>query len=281
MEKTYKSVKFTLTPNKAEFSEILSAQLDAVGFEGIFEEEQSVTAYIKANQFEESGLKVIKKLLGSLHCTISWETKEIIEQNWNRVWEENFEPVIIPDQCVVRAPFHQEFSEYDLVITIEPKMSFGTGHHQTTRLMMEEMLRMDLSGKKVLDMGCGTGVLAILAEKLGAVEVLAVDNDQWSYENTLENISRNSCKNIEVIKGSVNKLPEQEFNLILANINRNILLEQIPSYAIHAAAGSYLLLSGILLQDEETIRERAEEAGYRHLRSAMLENWMLLIFQTN
>ena len=277
----YKSIKFTLDPFSGEFSEILSANLDALGFEGILEEEQVLTAYIPADQFEESGLKEVKELLGSLSCKVSWEVKEIAEQNWNRVWEENFEPVIIPGGCVVRAPFHPEFTEFERVITIEPKMSFGTGHHQTTRLMMEEMLQMDMKDKQVLDMGCGTGVLAIVAEKLGAAGILAVDNEPWAYKNTLENINRNSCRKIKVLEGSSNTIPAQEFDLILANINRNCLLEQIPDYALHAAEGSYLMLSGILQQDTETIRERAEQAGYRFVKSETLDNWMLLIFQTN
>ncbi|MBN1951761.1 MAG: 50S ribosomal protein L11 methyltransferase [Bacteroidales bacterium] len=275
------SVAITLHPDTPEFREMLIAQLDIHGFEGVFEEDERIIAYIPALQLDESALMELERDMQYLGCTPGFFREDIEEQNWNSVWEQNFEPVVIEGLCAVRAPFHDRFPDVQHEITIEPKMSFGTGHHQTTRLIMQELFNLDVRNKKVLDMGCGTGVLAILALKLGASSLTAIDIDDWAYENTLENIARNDCPGIEVKKGSVEAIPEVEYELILANINRNILLEQIPVYVLHMAPKASLVLSGILVEDEAIIRKRASEFNLEFVSSNTLDKWMMLIFQRN
>ena len=278
----HKSVAITLHPDTPEFREMMIAQLDIYGFEGVFEEEDRLIAYIPVHELDESSLIELERNMQYLGCTPGFFLEDIEEQNWNSVWEKNFDPVVIEGLCAVRAPFHQAFPDVRFEIVIEPKMSFGTGHHQTTRLILEEMFRIEFAGKKILDMGCGTGVLAILAAKMGAAEITAIDIDDWAYENTLENIIRNNCPQIQVKKGSTEAIPEEKYDVILANINRNILLEQIPVYSRQLSEGALLIVSGILSEDEEIIRSRAEEDSVlTHLTSRSLDKWMMMIFQRN
>ena len=277
----YKAIHIYLNPLTPEFSEILIALLDAYEFEGIHERENVIDTYIAVKNFNPDWMDAIQSAMLKTGCRIMWEEELVPDRNWNALWESNFEPVIIEGQCVIRAPFHPEFKNTRYSITIEPKMAFGTGHHQTTRLMMEQMLKMDMQNKKVLDMGCGTGVLGILASLLGASEVIAVDLDNWAYQSTLENSEKNQIKNLTVLEGDIKVVPSAGFDIILANINRNTLLEQMLDYARLSHKGGRLLLSGILEEDFQPIKEEAVKSGFKLLNSQVLNGWIVMLFERN
>jgi ribosomal protein L11 methyltransferase len=208
---------------------------------------------------------------------ISFTQTEIEQVNWNVEWEKNFHPIIVNEQCGVRAPFHPKPDvTYDIVI--EPKMSFGTGHHATTHMMIEFLLEQDLQGKKVLDMGCGTGVLAIVAEKRGASQLDAIDIDNWCYQNTQENVERNECSKIEAFEGGAELLQDRHYDVIIANINRNILLEDMPSYNRSLNAGGELYLSGFYSGDIPVIKAECEKHGLEYEDFKEREEWVALKF---
>ena len=224
----YLEYDFTIEPTQPA-TDILIAELGEVGFESFVENETGLLAYILKSDWREDILDGLY-ILQQPGFEISWTQKEIQQQNWNAEWERNFHPITIGNRCMVRAPFHPAAGvEYDIVI--EPKMSFGTGHHETTHMMLQHILDMDVQGKSVLDMGCGTGVLAILAKKKGAGPVDAIDIDEWCYLNTQENIERNDCGSIKAFLGDSSLLKGKKYDVILANIIRNILLEVILVYA--------------------------------------------------
>ena len=228
-------------------TEILIAELGYAGFESFVETEEGVTAYIQKEEWNENILDDIY-ILSSDEFTITFDFNDIEQTNWNEEWEKNFNPIIVDNLVSVRAPFHEKpDTKYDLII--EPKMSFGTGHHETTHMMIQHIIKNDFKGKSVLDMGCGTGVLAILAEKVGASKLDAIDIDNWCYLNSLENVERNDCHNISVYEGDVNLLKGKKYDSIIANINRNILLADIPSYAKCLNEKGTLFLSGFYQED--------------------------------
>jgi ribosomal protein L11 methyltransferase len=200
------------------------------------------------------------------------------EQNWNELWESNFEPVIIEGLCTIRADFHHitVTTPYEIIIT--PKMSFGTGHHATTHLMMEAINHFGVKGQKVLDFGTGTGVLAILAEKLGAASITAIDNDEWAVANALENVVANGCKHIEVMQGSLEQVAETNFNVILANINRHILMEYMDSLHDKLAPQGMILMSGLLEDDEKIIVDAAANVGLQNKSVTRRNGWISLMF---
>ena len=238
-------------------SEILIAELGYAGFESFVETEEGVTAYIQKDDWNDNILEDIQ-ILNSDEFKITYEFNEIEQTNWNEEWEKNFNPIIVDDLVSVRAPFHDKpDTKYDLVI--EPKMSFGTGHHETTHMMIQHILKNDFKGKSVLDMGCGTGVLAILAEKVGATQLDAIDIDNWCYLNSLENVKRNNCKHISVYEGDVSLLQNQKYDIIIANINRNILLADIPTYSNHLNNNGILFLSGFYEEDLPIITAKCHE----------------------
>jgi ribosomal protein L11 methyltransferase len=187
----------------------------------------------------------------------------------------------VDEQCLIRAPFHAVEKAYPYTITIEPKMSFGTGHHATTHLIVSAMLPMDCTGKTVLDMGCGTGVLAILAEMRGSKAIDAIDIDEWAYENTLENVERNGCKYIRTIQGGAEAIPtDARYDLILANINRNILTRDMHNYVRHMNPGASILFSGFYESDQPEIKHTAEALGLKHISSTLRNEWTMMHFQT-
>ena len=238
-------------------SEILIAELGYAGFESFVETEEGVTAYIQKDDWNDNILEDIQ-ILNSDEFKITYEFNEIEQTNWNEEWEKNFNPIIVDDLVSVRAPFHDKpDTKYDLVI--EPKMSFGTGHHETTHMMIQHILKNDFKGKSVLDMGCGTGVLAILAEKVGATQLDAIDIDNWCYLNSLENVKRNNCQHISVYEGDVSLLQNQKYDIIIANINRNILLADIPTYSNHLNENGILFLSGFYEEDLPIITAKCHE----------------------
>jgi ribosomal protein L11 methyltransferase len=276
MSNIYLEYRFSVLPSEPG-TEILIAELAEAGFESFVETEDGVTAYIQKGDWNEEILNDIQ-ILHSNEFEISF-TSELIDQvNWNEEWERNFEPIEITDTCVVRAPFHKNYKlPYEIII--EPKMSFGTGHHETTHMMLEFLLETDMQGKTVLDMGCGTAVLAILAEMRGASMIDAIDIDQWCVENSRENVARNNCTHIDVFLGDGSWLKDEDtYDIIIANINRNILLHDIPAYAYSLKKGGTLLLSGFYSEDLGIITEACNKLQLLYVENKERNNWVAAKF---
>jgi len=272
MSATYREVSFTIDQLEPA-RDILIAELSLLPYDSFLETEKGLKAYIKEDDFDEKALTTLNVLKNS-ETKIKFQMKLIPEENWNAKWEGQFKPILVDDLCYVKAPFH-ETRDVAYEIEIMPKMSFGTGHHETTFLMIRQMLQMDFTAKKVLDMGCGTGVLAILACKMGAGEVRAIDIDTWSFENARENADRNECRGILVEQGDVGLLRSGEsYDIILANINRNVLISDIPAYASRLKKEGCLLLSGFYVEDLETITSVCELAGLRMENFLKKHNWV-------
>lgn len=272
----YIEVLFSLTDDTDQ-QEILTAELAEIGFESFLEDETFFRAYCPEESFSEVKLAEILALQGFENIPQP-STKLIPDENWNASWESSYSPVVIDESCRIRAPFHlpDPAIKYDLLI--EPKMSFGTAHHETTAQMISLMLKADFKQKSVLDMGCGTAVLAVLACKMGANQIVAIDNDNWAYENALENVKLNNCEGIEVIKGDALAIGNQKFDVVLANINRNILLADMPAYAETMPAGSKLFLSGFYLEDLPEIRKSAEKLALHYQSHSVKNNWVAAEF---
>lgn len=255
-----------------EQSDLLLAELTILGFEGFEEGEKSLKAFIPAADFDEAALKEL-----AAKNSVSFSQTTIEETNWNAVWESNFEPVLVDDFVGLRADFHPpvEGVLHDIVIT--PKMSFGTGHHATTYMMIQQMQDIDFTGKKVFDFGTGTGVLAILAEKLGAGRVVAIDYDDWSIENAGENSSRNGCHRIELKKGDTAGMGES-FDVILANINKNVILDNLEALSSQLAPGGILVFSGLLVDDEKDIVAAAAKYTLHLGKKTERNKWISLRF---
>ncbi|SCX93435.1 [LSU ribosomal protein L11P]-lysine N-methyltransferase [Nonlabens sp. Hel1_33_55] len=274
-DQLYVEYTFTVTPLEP-WNDVLAAQLGAIGFESFMETDNGLLAYVQKDLDHDTILNDLE-ILQNDFVDIAFAKAEIPPTNWNHEWESNFEPIMVDDRCEVRAPFHEKHDvDYDIVI--EPKMSFGTGHHQTTYMMMEHLLELDFTDTKVLDMGSGTGVLAILAQMRGAVAVDAVDIDTWCYENALENVQRNNADKVEVILGGAEVLQDKYYDIIIANINRNILLTDIPTYAKCLSSGGKLLLSGFYEEDLEAIKSACLQAGMEYLSHRKKDNWIAPIF---
>ncbi|MBT8244361.1 MAG: 50S ribosomal protein L11 methyltransferase [Winogradskyella sp.] len=257
-------------------TEILIAELGYAGFESFVESETGVTAYIQKEEWSAFILDDIH-ILNSNEFEISYEFNEIEQTNWNEEWEKNFNPIIVDDLVTVRALFHHKpNTKYDLII--EPKMSFGTGHHETTHMMIQHILKNDFKGKSVLDMGCGTCVLAILAEKVGATNLDAIDIDNWCYLNSLENVERNDCHNISVYQGDVALLKNKNYDIIIANINRNILLADIATYALCLNENGLLFLSGFYEEDISIIESECTKHALQLNSKIERNKWVALVF---
>lgn len=258
-------------------TEILIAELGYAGFESFVETEEGVSAYIQKDEWYESILEDIQ-ILDSDEFEITYTFNEIEQTNWNEEWEKNFNPIIVDEICSVRAPFHQKpNTKFDIVI--EPKMSFGTGHHETTHMMIQHILKNDFEGKTVLDMGCGTGVLAILAEMNGAKLLDAIDYDNWCYLNSLENVERNNCKNITVLEGDARLLADKKYDIIIANINRNILLSDISVYTSCLNKNGLLFLSGFYKDDIQVIEAECNKYELKHVDTLERNHWVALKFE--
>jgi len=257
-------------------SEILMAELGERDFESFVEQEEGLLAYIQKKDWNENILEGIF-ILENLEFKITSEFKEIEQENWNATWEQNFEPIQVEDKCRVRAPFHEKMDfEYDIVI--EPKMSFGTGHHETTQMMLRYILENEFIGKSVLDMGSGTGVLAILTEMKGATDIDAIDIDHWCFLNAQENVERNNCSCVKVWEGNSDLLGKKKYDIILANINRNILLNDIPKYADCLNSKGTLFLSGFYKDDIPLITEKCNEAGLSFQNNLQEGDWVAAKF---
>ena len=256
--------------------EILIAELGYAGFESFVETEDGVTAYIQKEEWNDAILEDIH-ILKSDEFKISYTFEDIEQVNWNAEWEKNFNPIIVDNECSVRAPFHEKpDTKFDIVI--EPKMSFGTGHHETTHMMIQHILKNDMDGKSVLDMGCGTGVLAILAAMKGANPVEAIDIDNWCYINSLENVERNGALDIKVIEGDASLLENKSYDIIIANINRNILLKDMKTYRSCLNQGGHLFLSGFYDSDIPLITEEASTLNLSLKHKIERNNWVSLHF---
>lgn len=257
--------------------EIIMAELAMLNFESFVNTNQGLQAYIQEADFNQEELSALY-LFENPDFTIDIGITKIEQQNWNAEWEKNFESIEVNGRCIVRAPFHQQkVVEFDIVI--EPKMSFGTGHHETTHQMIAELLALDVSGKRVLDMGCGTGVLAILACMKGATSITAIDIDEWAYENTLENVRKNKCSQIIVKKGGAALLKNSSYDVILANINRNILVNDMEAYVKTMSSGSKIAFSGFYTSDISHIDTHARSLGLKLLRQSEKNNWAALVYQ--
>lgn len=267
----YIEVKFQINP-VIPYRDVLTVYLADIDFESFVEEEDGLTAYIQKDAWDENRMALIIENWNVENCEVNYHWKEIAQQNWNAQWESQFEPIEVSDDCRVCAPFHDK-TNVPFELIIEPKMSFGTGHHATTHLMLSEMLTMDFTDKKVLDMGSGTGVLAILAEKKGASALDAIDIDEWAFENCNENALRNNCPKIQSIQGGAEMI-NQQYDIILANINRNILTRDGSIYWEHLVAGGHLLLSGFYEQDVPILMNAFPSAIL--VQQSVKEGWCML-----
>ena len=277
MDNIYIEYNFTVTP-KEPATEILIAELGNAGFESFVENENGVTAYIQKNDWNTTILDNVF-ILTSTEFKIDFNQKEIEQTNWNAEWEKNFTPIIVSDIVSIRAPFHENPKlPYDIVI--EPKMSFGTGHHETTHMMIQHLMEVDLVNKKVLDMGCGTGILAIFAEMKGAKPLDAIDIDNWCYLNSIENIERNNCNNITVYEGDAALLEKKNYDVIIANINRNILINDMKTYASCLNENGTLLLSGFYKEDIPIIETETKKYNLNLEHRIERNNWVALKFSS-
>jgi ribosomal protein L11 methyltransferase len=262
-----------------DFTDIIVAELAEAGFDSFVETPQGVDAYAPADVFDESLVQEIVRKYAAL-TPVTYTFSALPRRNWNEEWEKNYQPIYIGDQCVVRASFHQLPEQYPYEIVINPKMSFGTGHHETTALMLEMQLGVDHAGKRVLDAGCGTGILAIMACKRGAAHVDAYDIDAWAVENARENGQLNGCPNIGIQQGTIEEVQlSGRYDIILANINRNVLLREIPLYAGILRPGGLLLLSGFYEQDITELNKVAAESNLSQTARHVKQHWAALCFQ--
>lgn len=272
---TYLEFDFKINPVQP-WSEILMAELIEIGFDSFTEEYDGILGYIPEELFSEDALKSIP-LMNNPNVEISYSFALMPNINWNEEWEKNFTPINVENKVLIRAEFHQENPNLHEII-IQPKMSFGTGHHPTTHLMIQQMLDMDFMDKKVLDMGCGTSVLGIFAKQKDASEVVAIDIDEWSVENSIENAERNNVK-LRISQGTSDNLGDEDFDIILANINRNILISDIPTYISVLRDKGKLLLSGLCFFDVEDILEVCDKQGLRLINKQQREEWCSLLLE--
>jgi len=275
----YFALSFRMQQWSDERSDILLAWLTELNYEGFRQEENLFEAFISVDLFDQQALDNLLSSDYLAEWKLEYSLTEVPQANWNAIWEKDYEPIIIGSDVSVLAPFHKDVqTRYKL--RIEPKMSFGTGHHETTRLMIKLMLENCFTGKKVLDMGCGTGVLGIFALMLGASHVTAVDIDEWAITNSKENFEANGFLSTSyiLIQGDAKLLPPARYQIILANINRNILLADMREYTEHLEKGGLLFLSGILTDDKEIISRKAIELGLGFLSQQEENNWLSMLF---
>jgi ribosomal protein L11 methyltransferase len=261
----------SITPDNQEFRDILMATLGDAGFESFVENEHNIDAFIKEECYRKD---ILDQINFEPLFNIQFQIEKIPDQNWNELWEKNyFKPLIVADRCVVRAPFHTDYPEMEIEIVIEPNMAFGTGNHETTCMMMEYILESKLNGRRVLDMGCGTGILSILASKCGAEKIVAIDIDKWSFEGTSENALINGATNITTIHGDANSIPREKFDLILANIHKNIIMSDLSTYFKALNPEGSIIVSGIYLADLDDILKVSKKIGLTQTSLKTKNNW--------
>jgi ribosomal protein L11 methyltransferase len=264
-----------------DFTDILVAELAEIGFDSFLETESGFEAFAEEENFDRKSFDLV-------HAKYSDQTKfefsfeKIERKNWNEEWEKNYEPIIVDDRCLIRAHFHQIEKKYPFEIVITPKMSFGTGHHQTTYLMIKAMMDIDHKNKRVMDAGCGTAILSIMASKLGASKVEAFDIDEWSVINGRENIEVNNCNNVNIQQGTISEVElTGTFDIILANINKNVLLSEVETYSTYLSKGGKLLLSGFYTKDIEDLVSHSSQFNLRKEKSDERETWASLLLSKN
>lgn len=274
----YTKVSCFPEPDSEINREILMAQMGELGFESFNETDDAVEAFIPSSAFSEELLKD-ESLSNNPLFKVRFQTEVIPDQNWNEVWEKNyFKPLLVENRCLIRAPFHTDTPKAEYEIVINPRMAFGTGNHETTYLMISAILSQDLQGKQVLDMGCGTGILGILASMRGAETVKAIDIDEWAYNNTLDNAEINNVSNIDVSQGDASLLGREKFDVIYANIQRNILLQDLPTYASVMCKEAEIVMSGFYQEDLPAISAKAEEVGLKPAGYQERNNWVAARF---
>lgn len=271
----YTEVRIEFSPCSETITDTAAALLADAGFESFVPDEKGVTAYIPKSCYNPA-LRDCLEALPWTDISVSWSATEIEGQDWNHEWEKNyFKPIIVGDRCVIHSSFHTDIPvcEYDIVI--DPKMAFGTGHHSTTSLILNRLLQMDMSGKKVIDMGTGTGILSILASMRGASEVTGVEIDEPAWENAVDNCGLNGVENIVMIHGDASSLAAIPYkaDVFLANINRNVITHDIASYCASMAVGATMLLSGFYEQDVKIIRDAAEATGLSYIGYTTMNDW--------
>lgn len=276
----YTKVKFTVTPNEEVATDVLAALLAEVGFESFVPEEEGMSAYVPQALYNEESIAAVVAEFPIEGFTITYESEFIEGEDWNAQWEKNyFQPIVLGEDCVIHSTFHTNVPKARYDILIDPKMAFGTGYHQTTCHMLRAILASDMTGKSVLDMGCGTALLAILASKHGATDVVAIDIDEFAYENAKENIVLNGTPDIEVRLGGAEAIKESDsFDFVIANINRNILLMDMVNYVRCMHSGSQIFISGFYIDDMEVLREEAVRHGLRYLDYAENDRWAMMRF---
>jgi ribosomal protein L11 methyltransferase len=274
----YYELLFTTIPTEDYQQDLLINMLGGIGFDTFEELDFGFKAYIPTIGFDREKLDEELAFYQDMF-PICYEITLIPEKNWNEVWESNFEPISISDKIFARATFHQPNPEFPFEIVIDPKMAFGTGHHQTTAMMLELMLENDFADKKVLDMGCGTGILAIMASKLGASLITAIDYDQVCYSSVIENAQLNRIDNITMLCGSKEIIPNEQFDIILANINRNILIDQVERYSEVLKPGGQIYFSGFYESpDLNIIADEAVKYGLRYVSHKKNKDWVAAKF---
>ena len=266
---------FHTTPCTETVNDVLSAVLGEVGFESFVEQPDGIAAYIQKDLYNESSLKEAIADFPLSDTQMEYTYREAEDKDWNEEWEKNFfQPIVIGDRCVIHSTFHKDYPQAEYDIVINPQMAFGTGHHETTSSILGELLDADLKGKSVLDMGCGTSILAILASMRGADPVTAIDIDDWCVNNSRDNIALNHINNITVELGDASLLKGRKpFDVIIANINRNILLNDLPAYTACMHSGSEIYMSGFYVEDIPAIRERGESLGLEFVHYREKHNW--------
>lgn len=273
----YRKITFHLKPDNQDYRDILMATLADIGFESFVENEDNIEAYITDNNFDEEQLQSLDL---KTMFEFSYKHEIVPDKNWNEEWEKNyFKPLIISNRCLIRAPFHKNYPKAEFEIVIEPKMAFGTGNHETTSLMIDYLLDNDLTGKTILDMGCGTGILSMLASMKKADKITAVDIDQWAFESTIENCKLNKCKNVVTFIGDASLIGDNKFDIILANIHKNILIEDMCLYNKALNDKGLLFMSGFYENDLNDIKECAFLTGLKFETSKSKNKWVAAAFK--
>jgi ribosomal protein L11 methyltransferase len=278
----YLEFKIKVTPENQIVNDVLASELADLGFESFTSTENEMQAYVPIDKYDEAATETL--LSGKFfESTLKYEIQRIPDQNWNETWEKNyFQPIVIGDKCVIHSSFHTNIPQVAYDIVIDPKMAFGTGHHETTSLMLTELLELDVTGKVFLDMGCGTAVLAILASMKGAATNYGIDIDEWAVNNAIENTQLNNTRDIVILTGDSSLLADKagipDFDIIFANINRNILLQDMSTYVSRMRLGASLFMSGFYESDLHAIRENAESLGLTYCHHHTKNNWVAVCF---
>ena len=275
----YYKITIKITPFEEWLHDVTAAQLGEIGFDSFMETDKGIEAFIPVANFNETEMEfVLNAFQDDFTFTID---KEVIKsQNWNEEWEKNyFKPLVINAECVIRAPFHTDFPKVKYEIIIEPNMAFGTGNHETTSMMVETILENNMENKSVLDMGCGTGILGILASMKGAKKVTAIDIDEWSFKGTCENATLNKITNLDVKLGDAGLLGTEKFDFILANIHKNVLIKDMPVYNEILQPEGLLVMSGFYTEDISDLKNKAESLGLKHSGFKIKNNWVTYAFK--